>query len=548
MPIITSTMSDYHILANIGFTGHDAGGDGILVRAHLPGTLSYEDRVDIYMTNLQLMKDGIGILQTRVLSNSNDPFNQDNNGNLHDGVMSIGEGNNSNLWSIDEEGDQWDFVDDSLDAQEDDDGDSLFGDIWIYNSGFVDFTSNYAVGNGSWIGGGQDGLNSIGVMYGNKQSGNPYGPLTVGGSGDDTLISAFDNGVTGTGTVHLAGGHGADFLIGSQQRSTVLYGGEGDDHFYATVQDKIYGGNGSDTIVLREDDGDATIVMGAGNGFIDVGHGTDNATFESIENIVANDGNNLITGTNGANYLWGRGGSDALIGNGGADVLHGDTGQDFIDGGSGSDVMFGGADEDVFALSEQGSDDYYGGDGDDFVLLHDNHTTLNFADLSLSSLAYADDFFESVECAIGSQVNGNQITGDAANNTFIGGANVDGLFGGGGDDFLAGLDGSDSLNGGQGNDFLMGGSGAFDMLEGGGGSDVFYFVESEIGDDLIKDFVVNFDTLILDIATPNNPDVVYGETAGNGWLEFGATANSADMIEFQGLSQAQVESIGILFV
>jgi Ca2+-binding RTX toxin-like protein len=63
-------------------------------------------------------------------------------------------------------------------------------------------------------------------------------------------------------------------------------------------------------------------------------------------------------------------------------------------------------------------------------------------------------------------------TGNALNNSMLGGNGADTLSGGGGNDFLIGNGGNDALNGGAGNDFLNGGAGA-DTMAGGAGSDIY---------------------------------------------------------------------------
>ncbi|MUL35783.1 calcium-binding protein [Gloeocapsopsis dulcis] len=79
------------------------------------------------------------------------------------------------------------------------------------------------------------------------------------------------------------------------------------------------------------------------------------------------------------------------------------------------------------------------------------------------------------------------ITGDAGNDTIRGGA---------GADILYGDSGKDLLIGGTGNDILAGGYG-IDTLTGGPGADRFDFGSPNEGTDIISDFVVADDTIVV---------------------------------------------------
>ncbi|MBR2179215.1 MAG: calcium-binding protein [Selenomonadaceae bacterium] len=68
-----------------------------------------------------------------------------------------------------------------------------------------------------------------------------------------------------------------------------------------------------------------------------------------------------------------------------------------------------------------------------------------------------------------------------------------------GDDTITGGNGNDSINGGAGDDLIIGGSGN-DTLTGGNGSDTFV-CSSEDGNDVIKDYTVGEDVIILSKGT-----------------------------------------------
>lgn len=116
---------------------------------------------------------------------------------------------------------------------------------------------------------------------------------------------------------------------------------------------------------------------------------------------------------------------------------------------------------------------------------------------------------------IGDQWN-NKVNGDRGNDTIIGaggndnlagGPDRDLLRGGAGNDRLRGNSGEDHLKGGKGSDTIWGGSNrdtmdggrGNDVLIGGSGDDVFIFSE-RFGKDVIRDFEIDVDTLLLDQA------------------------------------------------
>jgi subtilisin-like proprotein convertase family protein len=88
------------------------------------------------------------------------------------------------------------------------------------------------------------------------------------------------------------------------------------------------------------------------------------AAGSQIENVVASDGNDTLTGNALDNRLLGMRGDDDLSGGAGDDTLDGDDGNDLIFGGAGDDMIFGGA----------GDDSLYGGDGNDVIYIGDGLT------------------------------------------------------------------------------------------------------------------------------------------------------------------------------
>lgn len=146
------------------------------------------------------------------------------------------------------------------------------------------------------------------------------------------------------------------------------------------------------------------------------------------------------------------GGNDTVEAGSGNDMVEGGAGNDSIDAGIGNDRVWGGIGEDTIRLGE-GNDRAFGGDGNDHM------------------------------------------HGDSGHDLMVGGAGNDVMNGGSGHDRIYGGDGFDTINGDSGKDFISGGSGA-NEIHGGGGADAFIF-DREAGTNIIFDYEVGLDTLIL---------------------------------------------------
>jgi Ca2+-binding RTX toxin-like protein len=100
-------------------------------------------------------------------------------------------------------------------------------------------------------------------------------------------------------------------------------------------------------------------------------------------------------------------------------------------------------------------------------------------------------------------------TGNSLNNTLTGNDKANVFDGQAGNDILLGQGGADVLRGGLGNDTLVGGKGK-DVLTGGAGADAFVFDigssynQAAIGKDVIKDFTIDLDKIVLDRTTFGN--------------------------------------------
>ncbi len=235
----------------------------------------------------------------------------------------------------------------------------------------------------------------------------------------------------------LKGEGGRDRLLGGSGRD-VLRGGTG--------ADRLFGGTEADTASYELSRTGLTLDLG------DPSRNTGEArgdTYDSIEDLIASELSDSISGDAGGNALVGLRGNDRLFGLDGDDRLAGGRGADVFDGGDGVDTVF-------FY--------YLAGDSDrneKIVLALDG----SFAGTGTS----AGDIFIDVENVRGSNKN-DKIAGDAKANLLQGFAGKDALAGRDGDDSLEGGTGDDLVKGEGGNDVLEGGRGK-DRLSGGNGDD-----------------------------------------------------------------------------
>lgn len=136
--------------------------------------------------------------------------------------------------------------------------------------------------------------------------------------------------------------------------------------------------------------------------------------------------------------------NDNITGTAGDDIIHTLSGFDIVRAGAGKDVVHGGSGKDML-YGDAGDDILYGGAGDDHI---------------------------------------------------AGGNDKDLLFGGDGSDSLDGQSGNDNVFGGLGNDLITFGHGS-DLLYGEGGADTFKMLTSYKTKNVIGDFDVTEDKLVL---------------------------------------------------
>ncbi|MEH1846644.1 MAG: hypothetical protein V7L25_17025, partial [Nostoc sp.] len=152
----------------------------------------------------------------------------------------------------------------------------------------------------------------------------------------------------------------------------------------------------------------------------------------------------------------------------------------------------------------------------------------------------------SLQLANTTSTSDQRLTGNALNNTLIGGDGNDQLQGLGGNDTLQGGNGNDILTGGAGDDLLWGGLGD-DILTGGVGKDKYLFQSSgvfstSLGVDYITEFEAGQDQIVLSKSTFN----AVTNTAGQALTDFGVVTDD----KFVNANKAHIvfsQSSGSLF-
>ena len=325
--------------------------------------------------------------------------------------------------------------------------------------------------------------------------GNSFVNILIGGAGADILdagnsfvsiasyetategvrVSLARNELVGTGDaegdefINITDITGSDFndYLEGDANDNVLDGGLGND--------RLVGGDGADTFIGGEGT-DLAIFSAASSGVtvnLARGTSTDGDTFDSIENvqgsqfrdvIIADNGNNLLSGLGGNDVLNGLGGNDniiggagndVLIGGAGSDALLGQDGNDVLRGGDGIDALYGGAGDDILS-GGAGRDTLDGGEGFDTA---DYRNAMMGVDIDLGGGGADNDIFISIERVLGSSFD-DTLTGSDMTDVLVGGAGNDTIDGGAGDDSLYGGAGDDTILVGAGRDFHVGGDGA----------------------------------------------------------------------------------------
>ncbi|WP_336966207.1 Ig-like domain-containing protein [Sphingobium aquiterrae] len=267
-----------------------------------------------------------------------------------------------------------------------------------------------------------------------------------------------------------------------------------------------------------------------------------------IDHISGGGGNDMIYGGAGNDVLHGDAGNDTISGDDGNDTLYGDDGDDYLNGNAGDDMLYGGAGNDTL-YGGAGNDHMEGGAGDDIYYVYEagdvvvEQAGLGTGTDTILTILRAYTLGDNVENLTYSGASSFAGTGNALDNTIIGGsasdkicglAGDDSLFGGGNNDTLYGGDGNDLLNGGYGDDILVGGAGA-DRLTGGDGADRYVF--TAIGDSTTSasDHILTFWRAENDKIDLSAIDANIGTTANDSFAYMGSAAftGAAGQLRYQ---------------
>jgi Ca2+-binding RTX toxin-like protein len=218
--------------------------------------------------------------------------------------------------------------------------------------------------------------------------------------------------------------------------------------------------------------------------------------------VIGTTGNDAMIGGNGDDLFQGLAGDDrlsvvqAFINQPNGAINLGDPGNDTLDGGLGNDTMTGGIGNDTYIVDSIGDTviEFFG----TIIDPESNEPISGGNDTVRSSINYTlSDFVENLVLTGSNDLNG---TGNSANNLLTGNSGKNTLQGGRGVDILLGGEGNDQLLGGRGNDVLTGGAGVDSFVYDSGA----VFTQSAFGKDVIRDFQVGIDKILLDQSTFGN--------------------------------------------
>jgi Ca2+-binding RTX toxin-like protein len=366
------------------------------------------------------------------------------------------------------------------------------------------------------------------------------------GAGNDVFVSEGTQTFT-SNRIAADGGDGND-IFAVVSSGSQFFGGKGNDTFISNPRSSSFdGGDGIDTYSAELAEKSAFINMQTKEAF---SFFTSTAeAFDNVENIRGSAFDDQILGDDFGNRLDGLSGNDQIDGAGGNDTIAGGSGQDQLFGGTGIDTLvINGSIAAKSGVAGQFNVSGIAADGQAFALVAQEFEQVQvngalfsverFLDGSSTIAATVTPFADTdVTGLLARKTSGLGINGTVANETLTGKAGDDDIrgfggkdtikglagndkldggigddraFGGLGDDFVAGGAGNDAVSGdagidrvfgGVGNDRLLGGAGN-DQLTGGAGLDRFFFngSASSRGVDVIKDFSVRDDTILLDDA------------------------------------------------
>jgi Ca2+-binding RTX toxin-like protein len=290
-----------------------------------------------------------------------------------------------------------------------------------------------------------------------------------------TINNQIENLVLGVGGVSGIGSSGANSILGNASGNS-LDGGAGIDTLTGAGGNDTYFVSDSADLVIEEGDAGIDIVFSVVSSYTLTADVEGLVLTDSATIGYGNASDNTLTGnTLLANSLFGADGDDSLFGGSGSDTLNGGTGADSLIGGLGNDYFI------VDNINDQVSDT----GGTDSILVN------VLGGFTLAGGSTVENLI------LGT---GDQITGNASNNSILGNASTNTLDGGGG---------TDTLIGGNGNDY--------------------YYIDS-IDDFIIEDLNGGTDTVSVSFSGytlgANIENLALSDSAANASLIGGAGNNS----------------------
>ena len=127
--------------------------------------------------------------------------------------------------------------------------------------------------------------------------------------------------------------------------------------------DSLIGGSGTDTATYAASGSGVNVTLGG------TGSGGDaqGDTLSGVENLTGSDHDDSLTGDGGDNQIDAGNGNDLIASGSGVDLVFGGSGNDTIGGGDGNDTLDGGTGDDSLSGGD-GLDTIYGGDGRDTLV------------------------------------------------------------------------------------------------------------------------------------------------------------------------------------
>ncbi|MGJ0359846.1 hypothetical protein NG785_09320 [Aliarcobacter cryaerophilus] len=362
---------------------------------------------------------------------------------------------------------------------------------------------------------------------------NSVGNFVDGGAGFDTV--SYD-GLDERVVINMQGVTNVAVQVGNTTNHHTITSIE---NIIGTAQnDTITGSEGVNTFVGM--DGSDTIYGIGGNNLIYGGTQERNSTSTSADLLVGGTGDDTIYGAAGADDLRGGLGDDTIYGGAGNDTIRSGLGEDTLYGEAGNDIF-------VFEAADNMTNYVFGGNEthDDGTLdmvdytqaikgltidlggkvgikasdeiIYDNKFINTYNN---NGFAYSADqgfnLLYGIEQVRGSDLEGDTIRGNSANNS---------IWGQGGDDTIYGIAGDNYLDGGTNNDLIFAGLGS-DIMVGGSGDDIFKTYYNASGTNSTEKF--------------GGLSSIYGGTVtldGSGNI-ISSTASGSDTVDYSAITDA----------